>query len=279
VDALAEHNPGIPQVGCFDTDFHRSLPPVAALLAIPRRFHALGIRRYGFHGISYTGLMHELERSRDPNAAHGAVILAHLGGGSSLAAVRDGVGIDTSMGFTPASGLPMGTRSGDLDPGLAGFLARTEGMTPAGFDRMVHEESGLLGLSGTGSDMRDLLSLEPADPHAREAVDLYCYQTMKAIGAFAAALGGWTRSCSPGESGSTARPCGAGSAVGWPSSASRWTPHATPRTHRCSPWRPATCGCFGFPRTKPGPSPGCRWGSLDSTGVRQGSRNASRDIH
>lgn len=190
VDAMVEHNPFIPQVGCFDTDFHRSLPPVAALLAIPRRFHAMGIRRYGFHGISCTGLMHELARRGDPTAVHGAVILAHLGGGSSLAAVRDGVGIDTSMGFTPASGLPMGTRSGDLDPGLPGFLARTEGMTPAGFDRMVHEESGLLGLSGTGSDMRDLLALEPADPRAREAVDLYCYRTMKAIGGFAAALGG-----------------------------------------------------------------------------------------
>jgi acetate kinase len=190
IEAVAEHYPGVLQIACFDTDFHRSLPPVAALLPIPRRFHAMGIRRYGFHGISYTGLMQELVRRGEPTAVRGAVILAHLGGGSSLAAVRDGVGIDTSMGFTPASGLPMGTRSGDLDPGLPGFLARTEGMTAAGFDRMVHEESGLLGLSGTGSDLRDLLVLEPTDPHAREAVDLFCYQTRKWIGAFAAALGG-----------------------------------------------------------------------------------------
>jgi len=190
IGSFAGRFPDVPQVACFDTTFHDTLPPVARLLAIPRRYQALGVRRYGFHGLSYSSLMEELARLGDPAALHGAVVLAHLGNGASLAAVRDGTCIDTSMGFTPAAGLPMGTRAGDLDPGLMGFLALTEGMTPSDFDRMVHHESGLLGVSETASDMRDLLELETTDIRAAEAVSLFCQQARKWIGAYAAALGG-----------------------------------------------------------------------------------------
>jgi acetate kinase len=166
------------------------MPRVARLLAIPRRLDAKGIQRYGFHGLSCAYLMEELARLGDPAATNGCVILAHLGNGASISAVRDGESIDTSMGFTPTAGLPMGTRSGDLDPGLVGYLARTEQMTAAQFDRMVHSASGLLGVSETSSDMRDLLDRESRDVRAAEAVALFCYQAKKWIGAFAAALGG-----------------------------------------------------------------------------------------
>ena len=134
--------------------------------------------------------MEELTRVGDPAASTGRVILAHLGNGASLAAVRDGRSVDTSMGFTPTAGLPMSTRSGDLDPGLVSYLARTDNMTPLQFHHMVNHESGLLGVSETTSDMRDLLAQEADDVRAAEAVALFCYQAKKWIGAFAAALGG-----------------------------------------------------------------------------------------
>ncbi len=165
------------------------MPRVAKLLPIPRRYAAKGVERYGFHGLSYEYLMEELGRL-DPAARKGRVILAHLGSGASLAAVRNGKSIDTSMGFTPASGLMMGTRTGDLDPGLVYYLARAEHMTAAKFQKMVNHESGLLGVSGTSSDLRDLCARERFDPHAANAVELFCYQTKKWIGSFAAALGG-----------------------------------------------------------------------------------------
>ena len=190
IEAIQKWRPKLPQVACFDTAFHHPMPCVAKLLPIPRHYAAKGVVRYGFHGISYSYLMEELARLGDPAATHGRVILAHLGNGASLAAVRDGQSIDTSMGFTPASGLVMGTRSGDLDPGLLAFLARSERMTPAEFDRMVNHQSGLLGVSGTSSDMRDLLKREATDGRAAEAVALFCYQAKKWIGSFAAALGG-----------------------------------------------------------------------------------------
>lgn len=190
IAAVAERFPKLPQVACFDTSFHRDLPRVARLLPIPRRYEKLGVRRYGFHGLSYEFLMEELARLGDPAAAAGRVILIHLGNGASLAAVRDGKSIDTSMGFTPTSGLVMGARSGDLDPGLVSFLARSEGMDAAGFDRMVNYDSGLLGVSESSSDMRDLLNRESDDIRAAEAVALFCYQAKKWIGSFAAALGG-----------------------------------------------------------------------------------------
>jgi acetate kinase len=174
---------------CFDTAFHRTMPPVAKLLPLPRRYTDQGVERYGFHGLSYEYLMEELGRL-DPVAAKGRVILAHLGSGASLAAVRKGKSIDTSMGFTPASGLVMGTRSGDLDPGLFYYLARTGRMTAARFQQVVNHESGLLGVSGTSSDMRDLLARQGRDKRAADAVALFCYQAKKWIGAYAAALGG-----------------------------------------------------------------------------------------
>jgi acetate kinase len=190
IETFRQRDPKRPQVACFDTAFHQTMPRLAKLLPIPRRFDAKGIQRYGFHGLSYAYLMEELARLGDPAATTGRVILAHLGNGASLAAVRDGKSIDTSMGFTPTAGLVMSTRSGDLDPGLAPYLARTEQMTTNQFYKMVNHESGLLGVSETSSDMRDLLDHETQDVRAAEAVALFCYQAKKWIGSFAAALGG-----------------------------------------------------------------------------------------
>jgi acetate kinase len=189
IEAFRRRHPGVPQVACFDTAFHRTMPGVARLLPIPRRYAAKGVERYGFHGLSYAYLMEELGRV-DPEATKGRVILAHLGNGASLAAVHHGKSIDTSMGFTPTSGLVMSTRTGDLDPGLVYYLARTERMTAAQFQQMVNHESGLLGVSGTSSDLRDLCASEAADVRAAEAVELFCYQVKKWIGSFTAALGG-----------------------------------------------------------------------------------------
>jgi len=189
IETFRQRHPKLPQVACFDTAFHQTMPRVAKLLPIPRRFDAKGIQRYGFHGLSYSYLMEELARL-DTVAAKGRVILAHLGNGASLAAVRDGKSMDTSMGFTPTAGLVMSTRSGDLDPGLAPFLERTEQMTTKQFYEMVNHKSGLLGVSETSSDMRDLLDHEQQDIRAAEAVALFCYQAKKWIGSFAAALGG-----------------------------------------------------------------------------------------
>ncbi|MBK6958842.1 MAG: acetate/propionate family kinase [Nitrosomonas sp.] len=190
IKAFRQRRPKLPQVACFDTAFHHTMPRVAKLLPIPRRYDAQGVQRYGFHGLSYAYLMQELERLAGAQAANGRVILAHLGNGASLAAVRDGHSLDTTMGLTPAAGLMMSTRSGDIDPGLISFLARSEQMTAEQFDRMINRESGLLGISETSSDMRDLLEREAEDVRAAEAVALFCYQTKKGIGAYAAALGG-----------------------------------------------------------------------------------------
>jgi len=190
IERFGRRLPTVPQVACFDTAFHRDMPRVAKILPIPRRLQAKGVERYGFHGLSYAFLMEELGRAAGAEAAQGRVILAHLGNGVSLTAVRGGKGIDTSMGFTPTAGLPMSTRSGDLDPGLVRYLAQTEHMTAEQFHRMVNQQSGLLGVSETSSDVRDLLGREANDVRAAEAVALFCYQTRKWIGAFAAALGG-----------------------------------------------------------------------------------------
>jgi acetate kinase len=190
IEAFRQRQPALPQVACFDTAFHRSMPRVATLLPIPRRYEAAGVRRYGFHGLSYEFLMAELARLGDPAATKGRVILAHLGNGASLAAVHDGNSIDTSMGFTPTAGLVMSSRTGDLDPGLVSYLARTEQMGATQFQEMVNHASGLLGVSETSSDMRDLLGREAQDARAAEAIALFCYQVKKWIGAFAAALGG-----------------------------------------------------------------------------------------
>ncbi len=190
IDAFRGRFPDVPHVACFDTAFHHDLPRVAKLLPIPRRYEAKGVRRYGFHGLSYAFLMRELTRVAGPDIARGRTVLAHLGGGASLAAVRDGASIDTSMSFTPTGGVPMGTRSGDLDPGVLSFLARSEHLDPSQLDELVNARSGLLGMSETSSDLRDLLAHEAHDVRAAEAVAVFCYQVKKWVGAFAAALGG-----------------------------------------------------------------------------------------
>jgi acetate kinase len=190
IEVVRQRHPKLPQVACFDTAFHRTMPTVAKILPVPRHFWKGGMQRYGFHGLSYAYLMEELARLGDPAAKKGRVILAHLGNGASMAAVLNGKSIDTSMGFTPAAGLVMSSRSGDLDPGLLSFLSRTKKMTARQFEWMVNHQSGLLGVSETSPDMRDLLAAERRDVRAAEAVSLFCYQAKKFVGAYAAALGG-----------------------------------------------------------------------------------------
>ena len=181
--------PEVPQIACFDTAFHRRMPRVAQLYALPLRFAEAGIIRYGFHGLSYEYIMQEL-RTVDPAAAGGRVIIAHLGNGASMAAVRDGIGVDTTMGFAPTGGLMMGTRSGDLDPGVLLYLLRQQGMNADSLSELVNQEAGLLGVSGVSGDMRDLLDREAVDAAAATAVELFCYQARKFLGALAAVLGG-----------------------------------------------------------------------------------------
>lgn len=189
IEAFLQRFPILPQVACFDTAFHSTKPRVAKLLPIPRRFDSKGIQRYGFHGLSYSYLMEELARI-DAQEAQDRVILAHLGSGASMAAVKVGKCIDTSMGFTPTSGIMMGTRPGDLDPGVAWYIIKSEKLTPKQFNTIINHESGLLGISETSSDMHDLLAMETKDIRAEEAIALFCYQARKCIGSFAAVLGG-----------------------------------------------------------------------------------------
>ncbi len=190
IEVFKKRHPGIKQIACFDTAFHNSMPVVAKLLSIPRRYYEMGIRRYGFHGLSYAYLLDELERLAGMEAAKSKIIMAHLGSGASLAAVKDGTSMDTSMGFTPTSGLPMSTRTGDLDPGVAWYLMHYENFTPKKFSDLINHESGLLGISETSSDMRELMDYSDTDNRAAEAVEVFCYQTKKWIGSFAAALEG-----------------------------------------------------------------------------------------
>ena len=187
---MRSHDPGMPQVACFDTAFHSAMPRLAKLLPIPRRYDRAGVQRYGFHGLSYAYIVEELNRIAGAGAARGSVIIAHLGNGASVAAVRDGVSIDTTMGFTPAGGIVMGTRPGDLDPGVIWYLLSTEKWDPGQLDRFINHECGLLGVSETTSDMQDLLAKESGDVRAAEAVGLFCYQVKKTIGAYSAVLGG-----------------------------------------------------------------------------------------
>ena len=190
IEVFKKHYPLLKQIACFDTSFHTSMPVVAKLLSIPRKYYTKGIRRYGFHGLSYAYLMEELKQLEGKEAAKGKIVLAHLGNGASVAAVKDGKSIDTSMGFTPTSGLPMGTRTGDLDPGVAWYLMQEENLTPTKFNQLINHESGLLGISETSADMRDLAKIEDIDDRAKEAIELFCYQTKKWFGSFVAALGG-----------------------------------------------------------------------------------------
>ena len=190
IEIFQKRYPLLPQIACFDTSFHSSMPAVAKLLPIPRRYNEKGIQRYGFHGLSYSFLIEELKHIAGNETIQDRIILAHLGNGASMAAVKDGISIDTSMGFTPTSGLPMGTRSGDLEPGVAWYLMKVEKLSPEQFSHLINHESGLLGVSETSSDMRELLKCESTNSRAAEAIELFCYQTKKWIGSYAAVLGG-----------------------------------------------------------------------------------------
>jgi acetate kinase len=181
--------PSLPQVACFDTAFHRQMPRVAQMYALPRDLWDAGVARYGFHGLSYEYVLQEL-RALDGPAADGRVIVAHLGNGASMAAIHQGVGVDTTMGLTPTGGLVMGTRTGDLDPGVLLYLLESRGLDAAALSRLVNKQAGLLGVSGSSADMQDLLEREEVDPRAAEAVALFCYQARKFLGALVAALGG-----------------------------------------------------------------------------------------
>lgn len=190
IECFKKRYPSIVQIACFDTAFHTTMPPIAQLLPIPRRYFNMGIKRYGFHGLSYTYLVEELKNIAGNNVAKGKIILAHLGNGASLAAVKDGKSVDTSMGFTPTSGLPMGTRCGDLDPSVAWYLMEFEKLKPQQFNHLINHASGLLGISETSGDMRELLKIQATDSRAAEAIALFCYQIKKQIGSYAAVLGG-----------------------------------------------------------------------------------------
>lgn len=187
IDALADRMPGVPQVACFDTSFHRELPPVAEVLPLPREIREAGLRRYGFHGISCDYIASVLPQVA-PAVARGRVIIAHLGSGASLCALRDGRSIDTTFGFSPLDGLCMGTRPGTLDPGVILYLFKTLGFSPGQVEDLLYTRSGLLGISGISSDMRDLLASQ--DPAAKLAVDYFVYRAAREIGALAAVLGG-----------------------------------------------------------------------------------------
>lgn len=187
IDALAERLPGVPQVACFDTSFHRGLPPVAEVLPLPREIREAGLRRYGFHGISCDYIASVLPQVA-PAVARGRVIIAHLGSGASLCALRDGRSIDTTFGFSPLDGLCMGTRPGNLDPGVILYLFQTLGLSPGQVEDLLYTRAGLLGISGLSSDMRDLLASR--EPAAQLAVDYFVYRAAREIGGLAAVLGG-----------------------------------------------------------------------------------------
>jgi acetate kinase len=190
IEAFSRRLPDVSQVVCFDTAFLHDLPPPAKFLPIPRHYRDAGVRRYGFHGLSYAYLLGEFEHLAGAVAARGRIVLAHLGSGASMAAVKGGKCIDTTMGLTPAGGLVMGSRTGDIDPGVLVYLARNEKLSPDQLEDLVTRRSGLLGISETSADMHDLLVRQATDARAAEAVEMFCYQARKWVGSLAAALGG-----------------------------------------------------------------------------------------
>jgi acetate kinase len=190
IEAVQQLYPALKQVACFDTAFHRQMPDLAQMYGLPRHLQDKGIIRFGFHGISCEYLINELRRQQGPEAADGRLVIAHLGNGASMTAIRHSKSVDTTMGFTPAGGLVMSTRSGDLDPGVLVYLLEEEGVQPSSLNEIINRKSGLLGLSRISSDMKDLLDKEREDPHARMAVTLFCYQAKKFLGALATTLGG-----------------------------------------------------------------------------------------
>ena len=190
LEVMHRNFPGLAQVACFDTAFHRRMPEVAQRYALPESLVHDGLRRYGFHGLSYEYILRELAREAGAPVAAGKLIFAHLGNGASLAAIEKGRSQDTTMGLTPTGGLVMSTRVGDLDPGVILYLLQEKGMSPAAVNQLVNHQAGLLGVSGLSSDMQDLLAKEKSDAHAALAVELFCYQARKFTGALAAVLGG-----------------------------------------------------------------------------------------
>ena len=204
IEAIGQARPDVPQVVCFDTAFHATMPRLARLYALPRDLAEAGVVRYGFHGLSYESVMAHLN-GLDPAAAKGRVIIAHLGSGASVAAVRDGVSVDTTMGFSPTGGLVMSTRSGDLDPSVVLYLL-DRGRSVPDVRTLLNREAGMLGVSGTTGDMKILLDRAAADPGAAEAVALFCYHARKFIGALAAVLGGVDTLVFTGEIGEHAAP-------------------------------------------------------------------------
>ena len=190
IDAVMHFHPGLPQVACFDTAFHRTMPRVAQLYALPREFSGDGILRFGYHGLSYEYVLGELAKIAGEDVARGRVIIAHLGNGCSMTAIRDGRSIETTMGFTPSGGLVMSTRPGDLDPSVVLYLLAHHNLTPEAASDVINRKAGLAGVSGGSPDMRDLLAREGSDEHAAEAVQLFCYQAQKFLGALVAVLGG-----------------------------------------------------------------------------------------
>jgi acetate kinase len=189
IQAAGRTYPDLPHVACFDTAFHQRMPRTAQRGPLPRHLGDAGVVRYGFHGLSYESISQQL-RAVAPEEAEGRVIIAHLGNGASMAAVRGGISVDTTMGFTPAGGLMMGTQPGDLDPGVLVYLLVDRGMTQAALNELVNRRAGLLGVSGVSADMRDLLARESANAPAAEAIALFCSQARKYLGALVAALGG-----------------------------------------------------------------------------------------
>lgn len=197
IDYVSKNLPHIAQVACFDTAFHRTMPPEARRVPLPPDALGGGLRfeRYGFHGLSYEyvcAALAQLDSTNPPagNVSHRRLIVAHLGSGASMAAIRDGKSVDTTMGFTPNSGLLMGTRSGDIDPGILTFLMRERKLSADALDALLERQSGLLGVSGTTADMRELLQIESSDPRAAEAIALFCHRAKKYLGAYASVLGG-----------------------------------------------------------------------------------------
>jgi acetate kinase len=189
IEAVRREHPSLVQVACFDTAFHRHMPQVSQLCPLPLRFKDEGVMRYGFHGLSYEYVMSELSRL-EGGLADGRVVITHLGNGASMAAIHHGKSVDTTMGFTPTAGLLMGTRSGDIDPGVLLYLMEEKKMSAKAVNHLLNKQSGLLGLSGISEDMQDLLKHEKHDPRAALAVELFCLRAKKYLGAYAAALGG-----------------------------------------------------------------------------------------
>lgn len=190
IEAVQQLYPALKQVACFDTAFHRQMPDLAQMYALPSYLQDKGVIRYGFHGLSCEYLTRELRRQAGPEAADSRLVIAHLGNGASMTAVRHGKSVDTTMGFTPAGGLVMSTRSGDLDPGVLVYLLEQEGVRPSALNELVNRKSGLLGVSRISSDMKDLLDKEKEEPQAAAAVNLFCYQAKKFLAALTATLGG-----------------------------------------------------------------------------------------